>query len=105
MMNKTEIKEGGIRTPEEICSTVTATNCSKNSDAQPWISKSGSIRRLTEIECERLQGFPDNHTAFGNYDGVIKKIPKTQRYKMMGNAVMVDCVEAVALRLELYDEQ
>lgn len=40
-------------------------------------------------------------TAFGNYDGVIKRIPKTQRYKMMGNAVMVDCVEAVAKRLEL----
>lgn len=53
------------------------------------------IRRLTEIECERLQGFPDNHTQFGNYDGVIKKIPKTQRYKMCGNAVTVKVVEVV----------
>ena len=43
-----------------------------------------NIRRLTEIECERLQGFPDNFTEYGNYDGVIKKIPKTQRYKMLG---------------------
>ena len=31
------------------------------------------IRRLTPIECERLQGFPDNHTEYGNYDGVIKR--------------------------------
>ena len=60
-----------------------------------------SIRRLTEIECERLQGFPDNWTEYGNYDGVIKKIPKTQRYKMLGNAVTVKVVEEIAKRLKI----
>lgn len=54
------------------------------------------IRRLTPIECERLQGFPDNHTAFGNYDGVVKPMSNTQRYKQCGNAVTVDVVSAVA---------
>jgi DNA (cytosine-5)-methyltransferase 1 len=54
------------------------------------------IRRLTPIECERLQGFPDNHTAFGNYDGVVKPMSNTQRYKQCGNAVTVDVVAAVA---------
>lgn len=63
------------------------------------------IRRLTEIEVERLQGFPDNHTQYGNYDGVIKKIPKTQRYKLMGNAVMVDMVKAVAGRIKLINDK
>lgn len=63
--------------------------------------KDNSIRRLTEIECERLQGFPDNWTEYGNYDGVIKKIPKTQRYKMLGNAVTVRVVEEIAKRLNL----
>ena len=63
--------------------------------------KDNSIRRLTEIECERLQGFPDNFTEYGNYDGVIKKIPKTQRYKMLGNAVTVKVVEEIAKRLNL----
>ena len=63
--------------------------------------KDNSIRRLTEIECERLQGFPDNFTEYGNYDGVIKKIPKTQRYKMLGNAVTVRVVEEIAKRLNL----
>ena len=60
-----------------------------------------NIRRLTEIECERLQGFPDNWTEYGNYDGVIKKIPKTQRYKMLGNAVTVKVVEEIAKRLKI----
>jgi len=54
------------------------------------------IRRLTPIECERLQGFPDNHTAFGNYDGEVKSMSNTQRYKQCGNAVTVDVVQAVA---------
>lgn len=57
------------------------------------------IRRLTEIECERLQGFPDGWTESGDYDGVIKKIPKTQRYKLLGNAVTKTIVEMIGVRL------
>jgi DNA (cytosine-5)-methyltransferase 1 len=54
------------------------------------------IRRLTPIECERLQGFPDDHTSFGNYDGEVKLMSRNQRYKQCGNAVTVDVVQAVA---------
>ena len=54
------------------------------------------IRRLTPIECERLQGFPDNHTEYGNYEGEVKKMSNTQRYKQCGNAVTVDIVALVA---------
>ena len=57
------------------------------------------MRRLTEIECERLQGFPDNWTQYGNYNGNIKPIVKTQRYKLIGNAVTVDIVTMIAKRL------
>ena len=57
------------------------------------------VRRLTEIECERLQGFPDNWTQYGNYKGKIKRISKTNRYKLIGNAVTVDIVELIAKRL------
>nr|DAJ56867.1 MAG TPA: Cytosine specific methyltransferase [Caudoviricetes sp.] len=58
------------------------------------------VRRLTEIECERLQGFPDNWTQYGDYNGIIKPIAKTQRYKLIGNAVTVDIVELIAKRLK-----
>ena len=58
------------------------------------------MRRLTEIECERLQGFPDNFTQYGDYNGIIKPIAKTQRYKLIGNAVTVDIVELIAKRLK-----
>ena len=53
------------------------------------------IRRLTPIECERLQGFPDDWTKIG-VDGPISD---TQRYKMCGNAVTVDVVEKVGENL------
>ena len=59
------------------------------------------IRRLTEIECERLQGFPDNWTQYGNYNGRIRRISKTKRYKLIGNAVTVDIVELIVKRLKI----
>lgn len=51
---------------------------------QPPSVTGTSVRRLTPIECERLQGFPDDWTA-GQSD--------SQRYKQMGNAVAVPVVE------------
>lgn len=64
----------------------------------------GGVRRLTEIECERLQGFPDNWTQYGDYNGIIKPIAKTQRYKLIGNAVTVDIVELIAKRLKFTEQ-
>ena len=57
---------------------------------EPMVSKDQLIRRLTPLECERLQGFPDNWT---------KGVSDTQRYKQMGNAVTVNVVEAIARKL------
>ena len=64
------------------------------------IVSENKIRRLTPIECERLQGFPDNWTEYGEYKGKTKKVSNTQRYKMCGNAVTVDVVYAVVLQCE-----
>ena len=55
------------------------------------------IRRLTPKECERLQGFPDDWTKTGKELG---EISDSQRYKMCGNAVTVDVVEAVAKNIK-----
>lgn len=48
------------------------------------------VRRLTEVECERLQGFPDGHT---------EGVSGTQRYRQCGNAAPPPMIEAVAFRL------
>jgi len=78
-------------------------NTMQGGNRQPFISQEPRIRRLTPKECERLQGFPDDWTKYG----VLRKwndwknqidyelISDTQRYKMCGNAVTVNAVEAV----------
>ena len=49
------------------------------------------IRRLTPLECERLQGFPDNWTDIGEWTGSNgkghKESANTGRYKAMGNSI------------------
>ena len=67
-------------------------------------TKDNKIRYLTEIECERLQGFPDNWTQYGNYNGTINPIAKTQRYKLIGNAVTVDIVELIAKKINFIEQ-
>lgn len=52
----------------------------------------GYIRKLTPIECERLQTLPDNYTAVGVIDGKEKPISNTQRYKMLGEGWTVDVI-------------
>ena len=60
--------------------------CLDTGNTQAVEFKSDNIRRLTPIECERLQGYPDNHT---------KGVSDTQRYKQMGNTISVNVMEAI----------
>lgn len=54
------------------------------------IEKHNNLRRLTPIECERLQGFPDNHT---------EGVSDTQRYKQMGNTITVNVIQEIIKNL------
>jgi DNA (cytosine-5)-methyltransferase 1 len=51
---------------------------------------SNDIRRLSPVECERLQGFPDGWT---------EGVSDTQRYKTLGNAVTVNVIRDVMLKM------
>ena len=79
------------RHKKKLANTLHASSGSGNNTDQ-FIN---SIRKLTPLECERLQGFPDDWTKFGT-EGLISN---TQRYKMCGNAVTVDVVEAVGKQI------
>lgn len=60
----------------------------------------GRIRRLTPLEIERLQGFPDNFTLNGiNENGKNINISDTQRYKCLGNAVTTNVIAAIISNL------
>ena len=50
------------------------------------------IRKLTPVECERLQAFPDDWTKLGKDD---EEISNAQRYKTVGNAVTTSVITVV----------
>jgi DNA (cytosine-5)-methyltransferase 1 len=65
----------------------------------PKLFMEARIRRLTPRECERLQGFPDDWTAEGVFNGKVKKISDTQRYKCLGNSVVTNVIYEIARSL------
>jgi DNA (cytosine-5)-methyltransferase 1 len=52
-----------------------------------------AVRRLTPVECERLQGFPDNYT------NIKDKCPDGPRYKALGNSWAVPVVRWIGERI------
>lgn len=96
--NRTDKRQNGRRFKETNEPAFTVTSQDLHS-----VQINQKIRRLTEIECERLQGFPDDWTKFGNYNGEVKQIAKTQRYKLIGNAVTTNVVSAIANKLKIND--
>jgi site-specific DNA-cytosine methylase len=85
---------------------------SSNSDGGQHLMQGRRFRRLTPIECERLQGWPDDHTAIGLYrtstlpksqrshdEYTYRPVSDTQRYRMTGNGVTADVVREVVLKM------
>lgn len=58
-----------------------------------------SVRRLTPIECERLQGFPDNHTLIGWRGKDADECPDGPRYKAIGNSMAVPVMRWIGERI------
>lgn len=69
--------------------------------AQTFIAQPTIVRRLTPIECERLQGFPDNWTAnrIDVKNGGVVEQKDSARYKQMGNAVAVPVAQWLLNRI------
>ena len=65
-----------------ICYTLTTTDRHAVSDGL-------QLRRLTPTECERLQGFPDNHTLIPWRGKPAADCPDSPRYKAIGNSMAV----------------
>lgn len=63
---------------------------SRGSKQTTFLAGPAMVRRLTPVECERLQGFPDGWT---------EGVSDTQRYKQLGNAVTVNVAEWIGRRI------
>ena len=70
------------------------TNCLTTVQKDNVIVKGMTWRKLTPLECERLQGLPDNYT---------NHVSKTQRYKMLGNGFNIPTISHIIKDLPLHE--
>jgi len=81
-----------------VSSTVRA---SQGGQDKPHVLTFGGVRRLMPIECERLQGLPDDWTRYGRKeDGTVYEVKDGPRYAMIGNGGAVPVVEWVGRRIQ-----
>lgn len=76
------------RSDELIHSDISSTLSARDYKSATDLVQTNAVRRLTPLECERLQGFPDGWTEQG-HDG--KPISDSARYKALGNSLAIPC--------------
>lgn len=67
--------------------------------ATDLIATYGAVRRLTPVKCERLQGFPDNHTQIPWNGKASADCPDGHRYRAIGNSMAVPVMEWIGKRI------
>lgn len=63
------------------------------------------VRRLTPLECERLQGFPDGFTQIPYRGKPAEECPDGPRYKAVGNSMAVPVMRWIGERIALADAE
>jgi DNA (cytosine-5)-methyltransferase 1 len=79
----------------DVAATMTA-DMAGPTHSGPKVMQNMAVRRLTPVECERLQGFPDNYTN-------IPKAPDGNRYRALGNSMAVPVMKWIGERINEYE--
>lgn len=85
-------QDSRLNGPLEVAPTV-AQKFGTGGNNTPLVEQGYTVRRLTPLECERLQGFPDGWTS-------IEGASDTGRYKALGNSVAIPCVSWIIGRIK-----
>ena len=101
--------QGGIGVAQPIClmdqggsvmnieHDMTGTLRRETHGHEPVVMQAMAVRRLTPVECERLQGFPDNYTDIKSKN---KPTPDGPRYKALGNSMAVPVMAWIGQRIQ-----
>jgi len=88
----------------DVYPTLNAQVPNDTSNIQYGIRQDMAVRRLTPIECERLQGFPDNYTRIPWRNKGADDCPDGPRYKAMGNSMAVPVMRWIGERIDLVNK-
>jgi DNA (cytosine-5)-methyltransferase 1 len=83
--------------PNRFTKEISPTLRAEMGDNQVSMANSMAVRRLTPVECERLQGFPDNYT------NIKENCPDGARYKALGNSMAVPVMRWIGERINTYE--
>ena len=89
------------RSPGDPCHTLARDNAAHATILQP-AQTAMQVRRLTPVECERLQGFPDGYTNIPWRNK--PEAPDGLRYKALGNSMAVPCMRWIGERINGCDK-
>ena len=93
---RSQLRQYGKLEEMEIAPTLGA----KTGDKELNLMQDATVRRLMPLECERLQGFPDNWTQIPWRGKPAEECPDGPRYKALGNSMAVPCMRYLADRIE-----
>lgn len=82
------------------CSPAVKVGSVGTSGNPPGVQQAMQVRRLTPVECERLQGFPDGYTAIPWRNKPADQCPDGPRYKALGNSWAVPVVRWIGRRID-----
>lgn len=91
-----QASQSGVRINE----TVGTLDANYGSRRHNGVIQAMQVRRLTPVECERLQGFPDNYTAIPWRKKPASECPDGPRYKALGNSWAVPNVRWLGRRIQ-----
>lgn len=86
--------------PNRFSENISPTLRASMGDNQVSMANNLAVRRLTPVECERLQGFPDGYTDI-KPNG--KETPDGHRYKALGNSMAVPVMRWIGERINSYE--
>lgn len=92
-------------TPDVANALRAKANCAYREDAETYPVQNMVVRRLTPMECERLQGFPDYWTDIGEWideKGKTHKAADSPRYKALGNSIALPFWDWMLRRMARY---
>jgi len=89
---------------EDMALTLTKQSPTGGGQPQAVMEPTSNVRRLTPVECERLQGFPDNFTAIPWRKKGAEDCPDGPRYKALGNSMAVPVMRWIGERIQLVDD-
>jgi DNA (cytosine-5)-methyltransferase 1 len=93
-------KGNGDAFESDVHTSLSASGGGQAGQGYPCARIASTVRRLLPIECERLMGFPDNHTKIAWKGKSADECPDSPRYKAAGNSMCVNVMQWIGEQID-----